>query len=508
MNIQIQASLWLRLSSALGAGCLAALITLPWWLGVSVWAGVAIALTAATLVDMYAASRDMVPIPHVAILICLLQYGLAAWASHYYPSSDSECQIPNLHDYFAYAGPVLLAIALGWALAGVGLSSRSPASSGRSPGPALVRELDWLLWGGLLVSFFGGRVNSGGLSFFILLLANLRFIGAIGLMLISAPNWKRRVGALLFFELLNATGTGMFHDFVLWVLSLFAVYLFVRRPTRGAFFLWVAFGSFGVFLLQDVKWTIRRGTWEEGGAVVVFGQPMEYSRLTRPFVAGLCLVESATKLFTTGYSDELLGDSATRFNQGWIIAKVMRQVPATEPYARGETLWRGLEACLLPRFLAPNKLISGGRLYMERFAGHTLQEGTSMNLGFAGEMYANFGLWGGVAGCAGYAFLVGLLFRLVAVRARVTPLWWAIAVYAGHTAFKAEDDIGTVFNYVVKSAAVAAVLITFLPALHDELTGRKPLDRMSLRRIRKHSVKPAKAAAVPTDHGTTDGPKG
>jgi hypothetical protein len=33
-----------------------------------------------------------------------------------------------------------------------------------------------------------------------------------------------------------------------------------------------------------------------------------------------------------------------------------------------------------------------------------------MNLGFAGEMYANFGLWGGVLGCGVYSLVLGLFF--------------------------------------------------------------------------------------------------
>jgi len=101
-----------------------------------------------------------------------------------------------------------------------------------------------------------------------------------------------------------------------------------------------------------------------------------------------------------------------------------------------------------------------------------LTEGTSMNLGFGGELYANFGYWGGILGCGLYALVLGLGFRWVARRAHASPIWWAILVYVGHWALKAETDIGAVLNYIVKAAIVACVAAMCLPAVRAELAGR------------------------------------
>jgi len=100
-----------------------------------------------------------------------------------------------------------------------------------------------------------------------------------------------------------------------------------------------------------------------------------------------------------------------------------------------------------------------------------LTEETSMNLGFAGEMYANFGYRGGIVGCGIYGLILGLLFRWIAIRARTSPLWWAIAAYAGHWALKAETDIGSVMNYVTKGGIVIFAVTLVLPALRAELRG-------------------------------------
>src|ERR1035441_421181 len=134
---------------------------------------------------------------------------------------------------------------------------------------------------------------------------------------------------------------------------------------------------------------------------------------------------------------------------------------------------------------------------MERFAGYTLTEDTSMNLGFAGEMYANFGYRGGIVGCGVYALILGLLFRWVTVRAQTSPLWWAIAVYVGHWALKAETDIGTVLNYLVKAGFVVFVVVMCLPALRAELTGRALPPRRLSKRVRQPKIKPVKAGQAP-----------
>jgi hypothetical protein len=222
---------------------------------------------------------------------------------------------------------------------------------------------------------------------------------------------------------------------------------------------------------------------------------------------------------TGGYSDESIANSVTRFNQGWIIDRVIHHVPAEEPFARGETIWGALRAAALPRVLDPDKLIVNGRVNMERFAGHDMVGDTTMNIGFAGEMYANFGLWGGVLGCGCYALVLGLFFRWAAVLAQKSPFWWAIAVYCGHWAFKAETDIGGVLNYVVKSVVLVFCVSLLMPAMRNELLGKwskatsaNADSQSSRRRIRgrrsgfsapRPMLEPIPATAPSDQHGIT-----
>ena len=479
------------------AAVIASAASYPLWHGVSVWCACAAALISAVVVHMAYTGGTIVPFPHIAVLICAIQYAAAPWATRYLPAQNAEYHIKDFAQYFAYAGPVTLAIVLGWALSCVHLHLAERASSGSRINPALLGDLHLMFWGGIGLKVALGSSSLGGLGFFFLLLANLRFISVMGLMILGAPGWRWRAAVVMVLEIVTSAGTGMFHEFVLWSLGLFAVYVFTRRPPLLMFLGWLAVIAAGVFLLNDAKWQLREAMWEGSEKVTVFGKEIEVTSLNRPLVAGLCLVQSGAKAFTGGYDEESLGDMVMRFNQGWIIERILQHVPDEQPYAHGGTVVSAFKSALLPRVFAPNKAIGGGRFLMERYADYTPFEDTSMNVGFAGEMYANFGYWGGIVGCGVYALILGLLFRWAAIRAQTSPLWWAIAAYIGHWALKAETDIGTVLNYIVKAAFVVFVVVMCLPALRAELTGRALPTRKPSKRIRQPKAKPVGAEQVP-----------
>ncbi len=481
----------------LAGGAVAALGSIPLWHDFSPWAGLVAALLAMTMLHMGYSCGSVVALPHLAVIVCLAQYGIAPWGAYYYPANNPVYSIEDFAHYFSYAGPALLAITLGWIASWLGLRPPARRSPDNRFAPVLVRELDCLLWGGIALKFAFGSAQLGGLAFVVLLLANLRFLAAIGLMLLRAPGWQWRAAVVFVVEVSGSVESVMFHELVLWALGFFAAYLTIRRPRMPVFVVSLLLLCGGVFFLHDAKWQFRQGTVR----VSLFGAQIPVSKWNTPLVGALCLVQSATKAVTGGYAPESVSDMVLRFNQGWIIDRVLNHVPAREPYAFGETLISAFEASLLPRVLAPNKQFAGGKVFMERFAGYTPAENTSMNLGFAGEMYANFGFGGGILGCGLYALALGLAFRWLALRARTSPLWWAILVYVGHWALKAESDIGAVLNYIVKAAIVACVAVMCLPAVRAELAGRSMATSRPSRRSRERKVKAS--GPLTTDHETT-----
>lgn len=454
---------------AVVAGLVVAALAWPWYEPVSYWILPVIVLMVVTMVHMAFALKYIVPFPHVAILIACLQYVLAPWLSFYFPPADPTYDIgSNFHTYLMFGGSATLAFALGWGAALPKIKRYS--SEARLSSPRLLIELDILFWFGLVCGILARFVDTESAKFFLLLCANLRYVGAIGRMLVNGEGWRWRIALTLLNELLLATAAGMFHTLLLWGVSVFVVYLYRFQPKKKTVILCLVAGLMALPAFQEAKWKLREQLWY--GAATdsqqVYQTKAERTvKITWEWVVSFA--ESLDHFATLNWDPDFISDTTIRYNQGWIINKVMQHVPDEEPYADGETLLTATKAALLPRILFPEKYTAGGRLYMERFAGVKLGESTSMNLGYAGEMYANFGLAGGIAGCFFYALLLGLAFSWIARRASRFPLWWVFVPYVGTAALKAEEGIGEVLNWIVKATLIAAAVYVFFPAIRAAL---------------------------------------
>jgi hypothetical protein len=440
---------------------------------------------AATVVHMVFTYGQVVCFPHIAILITGLQYVLAAGASFYYPSSNPLFNIgPRLPVYLSYAGWVTTVVCLGWALSFRGLGRNFIQSAPVSA--KLLGELDVLFWMGIASKLISHWISLGPLNFVLLLCADFRYLGALGRMLVSGPGWKWRILLTLALEMLFATGEGMFHSLLLWGVAVFAIYVYKTRPGKI-----VVAGLFGLGLLalpamQQAKGSLREKAWtgdSTGGGLAKIGNAVDWSKNI-----GNGMLKSARG----DWDADMASGFIIRFNQGWIIDRVMQNVPSREPYARGATLLAAVEAAVLPRLIAPDKIQAGGSVNFSRYAGLVLAGATSMNLGYAGEMYANFGYWGGIVGCFFYALLLGLAFRWAFKRAALHPLWWAFVPYVGLIGLKAEDGIADVLNWLVKATIVSVAIYFNFPAIRAALSGDLSRNRRGM---------PGKRRFFPQRHG-------
>ena len=108
--------------------------------------------------------------------------------------------------------------------------------------------------------------------------------------------------------------------------------------------------------------------------------------------------------------ENLLG-TLNRGNQAWIFASTVNRMDSYNDFQGMNNVNKYLEAALLPRFLAPNKIKSGGesgREIFNQFSGHVLAEGTSMGLGVFADGYIAYGAWGVYI----FGFLLGLIFSI------------------------------------------------------------------------------------------------
>src|SRR5438477_8452843 len=141
---------------------------------------------------------------------------------------------------------------------------------------------------------------------------------------------------------------------------------------------------------------------------------------------------------------------------------------------------------IVPRFLVPSKREGASSEMFEQFTGVYLINNTKMGLGLIGELYANFGYWGGMASTFVYGLLVGYLFTLFAARASLNPLWWAAAATILLPSVEPGFNIEDVLNHVVKAAVVFVVVWKAVPAMRrmlDTRPGSWPVGQLESSRV-------------------------
>lgn len=467
-----------QLASAVCVGLLLALVCWPWYGAISWWIGGALFVSGFVVAHLSYTARIIVILPHIAILVAALQYVLAAWISYYYPPTDPMCQIGlRMSLYLSYAAPMLITLAVGWFIPLFGLRpSKAPRLSAS---PALLVEFDVLLALGVTGVIASNINRFTGLSFVLLLVGNLRYVGVYGRMLAGGRGWLWRLAIIFFFEVSSAASTTMFHDLLLWSCWTAAIWVYCYSPRPLTIVIAVLGGVILLPSLQASKWQLRN-TYFEVNPSQERTLVSSDTGLAMSFRWLSYMTYDLLDTLTFSLNDEFVSDMLVRYNQGWIVNRVMLVVPGSEPYAHGETLKEAIVATVLPRALAENKMVAGGRDHMLRFAEIELNENTAMTLGFAGEMYANFGLGGGVIACGLYALGFGLLFRFICRRAFRQPLWWCVVPYVFYSALKAEDDIGVVLNWTVKSCVVIGGIIFLFPHLRQMLFARAARTRAVL----------------------------
>jgi hypothetical protein len=410
---------------------------------ISGWIAITAFVVALTTYHMGRAAKFIVPLPHLAILISALEYVGAASMSYYFPPVNPVYDISSILPYYlSYSAPVVIATCVGWSLSLVGL--RLPLSKPNIVRqPTLLFDLDVFLVLGLVATVVGRLLPASGFEFALLLISYLRFVGVYGRMILRETGWRWRLTLVLMTEAFFAAETAMFNPLLLWSAWSFAIWLYAVKPSHRRVMLPLIAATLLLPGLQEAKWRLRGGLSDFAEDTDISAS----SRFERTFAWVQYLTEGLQRTLTLTLGEEFVGDTLVRYNQGWIVSRIMFVVPESEPYAMGDTLVEAARAALLPRLIDSNKIRAGGQEKMARFAGMELNENTSMNLGYAGEMYANFGLLGGIFASGLYAFAFGLIFRWICLRAFKHALWWSFVPYIFFSVLKGDDGVAEVLNW-------------------------------------------------------------
>lgn len=288
------------------------------------------------------------------------------------------------------------------------------------------------------VAQFTGSFLPGALAFFMVILSNFKFIGAIILFFSSERKFRRFFYGALILLIFTSLQSGFFHDLILWSVFFFMYWGFRVKPTMwmkvGIFII----GFFSITVIQSVK--------------------MQYRKALSAGYDGNVATLFMTTLFTQYESGYYQDDKQTqgmnvRLNQGWIISAVMHHVPKKEDFARGSTIREAIYAAALPRFLNPDKKIAGGRENFRKYTALMIGNNTSMGISIIGEFYANYGRYAIVAMGVWGLFLLQIWKWLLRQQLN-SPFVLFFVPLLFLQVVKAETELLVVLNHLIKSIIV------------------------------------------------------
>ena len=288
-------------------------------------------------------------------------------------------------------------------------------------------------------------------------LTNMLFIiGCIIYMYARPDNAVKAIVPAIGLLFISSLTSGMFHNLMVWSLFLILT-LFLIRGYGSIKKILITVGLFFcVVTLQTVKSAYRAYVWS----------------------GNVTLSANKASLFVDLFCSALIGDFDNdnnasvndRFNQGWIIARIYSRFPQDVDYLYGKTIFEGIEASLLPRFLAPGKKDSGSASIkdFEYFTGHKLSSSTSMGLSIWGEAYGNFGLYVGALFMCLWGWLITQLLRLIQWLNKKYGFWFFFTPLICFNLIKAEINFISVMNWTLKSLIYVWLIVFLMRILYPQ----------------------------------------
>ena len=387
------------------------------------------------------------------VIISLLQWVVAPTFKYaFFPNSDIYNMSVDENVYFSYITPAIIAFIAGLYLP---LSKKNTEIFFSSLRHKLEERTNFHFTTGMFLIVIGllspvlYYVLPGSLIFLCYLFDSLKYVGVLYILQSPKPYKYIIFFGVFLILLIFSAKQGMFHDLVLWSVFFFIVYSFQNKFTliKNIFYSFLI--TFFVLIIQSVKPELRTQIWSDQDITDksnAFGDLM-LDRIKHP-----------AKLF----SSDNMNSNVTRANQGWIISRIMFNIPANEPYVGGMTIIRGIQSSILPRIVAGNKATAGGKEYFERFTGEPLAEGTSMDLSTIGEAYGNFGIIGGIIFMFFFGLLINFLFNKVLKYSSKYPtiIFWIPFLFLQMV--KAENDFSSGLNHFVKALVIVWFFFYFI----------------------------------------------
>jgi hypothetical protein len=294
-----------------------------------------------------------------------------------------------------------------------------------------------------LIFKFAYSFAPGELSFIFYLVSLLRFVSAFALLSIDRRLWYWPV-LVLTIELVLSLLNGMYHDVLMWLIFFGLYFVYTLKPSLKVKLI----GAIGVIILilfvQSLKVIYRSEVWSGDKA----------ASLSTVYEIGSEQAKSETIL-----GEENLLGTLNRGNQAWIFASTVDNMDHTKNFQGLTNVNKYLEAALLPRFLAPDKIKSGSQEIFNEFSGHYLNGGTSMGLGIFADGYIAYGAWGVYI----FGFVLGLIFsltfKLVERWTKVSSFYVLLLLPLLNYAVRPDCELQTTINHLAKGIILYGFLV-------------------------------------------------
>jgi hypothetical protein len=295
---------------------------------------------------------------------------------------------------------------------------------------------------GLLIHLSSSFVP-GELGFIFYLLSLVRFVSAFALLSINRNLWYWSA-LVLVGELATAFLAGMYHDAIMWIIFFGLYFIYALKPTIRIKLIGVAALTVFVLFVQVIKGAYRSEVWSGG----------KEANLQNVYEIGTSNA-SSENVFGEGN----LLSTLNRGNQAWIFASTVDNMDRNKNFQGLTNVNKYLEAALLPRFLASNKIKSGDKEIFNEFSGHILNEGTSMGLGIFADGYIAYGAWGVYI----FGFVLGLIFsltfKLVERWSKISPFYVLLLLPLLNYAVRPDCELQTTINHLAKGIVLYGLLV-------------------------------------------------
>jgi hypothetical protein len=284
------------------------------------------------------------------------------------------------------------------------------------------------------------------LSFFVYLLSLLHYVSSFSLFALNPQKNIVWPTVSLLYIFYKSFLEGMYHDAIVWLLFFGIFFIYIIKPSFKVKLLGIVFSLFFILFIQSIKQSYREEVWfGQKEASIATASEVGFSKAKTDIILG---------------EENLLG-SLTRSNQAWIFSSTVENMDRNKNFQGLTIVYKYLEASLLPRFLAPDKIKSGDKELFNAFSGHTISSGTSMGLGIFADGYIAYG----PAGVYIFGFALGLIFaftfKLVEGWTKISPFYALLIFPLLNYAIRPDCELQTTINHITKSILIYGIIVWY-----------------------------------------------